>query len=229
MYSNIDVLTYASYRRTFKHQRNYGAEWCLDRFPQYDINFKGPGGGLHLTFILTLSSNFLLICRLVERGADLTMTFTPCKFDALWSAAISNVFDPEIAEYVYGKMSQIQAAPCVLSEGGNMSAWDYLFVRFLRWLRPEQRIVLDRFIDSYGSTLLHHAVIDNKIANCRWLLEKRVDPRIQNYEGKTPLDIAEEKGCVGIINLLKQHARILESEDRGNASSSSTDRRVLET
>lgn len=38
--NNIDVLTSASYRRTFKGQRNHGAEWILNAVPQWNVNTR---------------------------------------------------------------------------------------------------------------------------------------------------------------------------------------------
>jgi ankyrin repeat protein len=56
---------------------------------------------------------------------------------------------------------------------------------------------------------LHGAVIFGHRDMVAWLLGHGVDnPNAPNFEGKTPLAVAEEKGYTDIAELLKQHGGI---------------------
>ncbi len=54
-----------------------------------------------------------------------------------------------------------------------------------------------------STTPLHGAVMCNQPGIVGWLLEHGADPQAKNYEGKTPLQLAEEKGLQDIINRLQ--------------------------
>lgn len=207
--NNIDVLNAASHRRTLKGQKNYGAEWVLDKFPQWNVNTRSLHGAFPLYQILLYSSNLPLARRLIECfGADLTMNFSPAKFDLLWAACMSHTFDVKVVEYIYDKMRHVLPTSWTLCERGNMSAVRYYTIRPFWRLSPVAgwpRLVIQRFLlDSYHSTLLHHTVYEASIPASLWLLENGADPTIENHSGETPLTIAEKRGHVDIFKLLKQ-------------------------
>jgi len=62
--------------------------------------------------------------------------------------------------------------------------------------------------DNYGHTALHDGVmLGHKKEIIKLLLDNGADVNIKNKNGKTPLDIAMEKGDKDIINLLKMYAK----------------------
>jgi uncharacterized protein len=66
------------------------------------------------------------------------------------------------------------------------------------------RMVYERGAQEAVSYALHNAVAGNHLALVRWLLATgRADPGWKNYEGKTVLAVAAERGFGEIVELLK--------------------------
>lgn len=132
--------------------------------------------------------------RLVERhGAKLNATFTPSKIDMLY-ACCDNTFDVDVAEYIYGKMSQAQPPSWTVSSRSKMSARAYYGIYILWWMTGKPHFVGKRLRAFYGSTLLHDMVQEGHLSRVKWLLEKGADPKIKNHGGETPLTIAQRLG-----------------------------------
>jgi len=217
--NNLDVLIIALYRRTLKGQRNYGADWVLDTFPEWDVNAVAYGLPSYSFATLAMSNNLPLVRRLIERhGAKLSTTFTPCKIDLLHSAC-HNAFDVEIAEYVYDKMIHVHPSSWTVSSKSTMSASTYYGVRLLWWMTGKPRFVGRRLRAFYRSTLLHDAVQEGNLSCVKWLLEIGADPRIKNREGENPLTIAQKLGYNGIGKLLASTDRcdeVIEKKPRND-------------
>ena len=147
---------------------------------------------------------FTLARRLIDvHGADLSMTITPCKFDSLWATCSSYIFDAEVAHYIEDQTKPLYPASFELvCAQGSMSALTYRLMKSLRAILPVPEIVSSRLLQSYKSTLLHHAVFEGNISACLWLLKKNADPTMTNHQGDTPLMVAEKKGYVGIQKVL---------------------------
>lgn len=70
---------------------------------------------------------------------------------------------------------------------------------------------LVRWVYEHGATsgtdsALHNAVLRGNYNVVRWLVENaRPDVNAENYQGKTPLVVAEERKDKRIVELLKQH------------------------
>ena len=62
--------------------------------------------------------------------------------------------------------------------------------------RPHQRLL---------STPLHYACIFKRTAMVELLLANGADPNIKDAEGKTPVELAEEKNLTEILELSRQH------------------------
>jgi uncharacterized protein len=52
-------------------------------------------------------------------------------------------------------------------------------------------------------TPLHGAAMFGRVDSVRWLVEHGADTRAQNYEGKTPLQVAEESGHGDVAEILR--------------------------
>lgn len=59
--------------------------------------------------------------------------------------------------------------------------------------------------DEAGWTILHHAAFQGDIEAVEELLEAGAELSIVNYDGETALDIAYNRGCTQIIELLLQY------------------------
>lgn len=65
-----------------------------------------------------------------------------------------------------------------------------------------------------GTTALHGAVIFRQQSMVKWLLDHGADPKVQDGNGKTALDIAEEQGDEGTAALLQEYgAAVGQKED----------------
>jgi hypothetical protein len=209
--NNFDVLISALFRTTLKGQRNYGAEWVLDTFPQWDVNAAFVELPSCLFVTLARSNNLPLVRRLIERhGAKLSTTFTPCKLDMLHACGghMCEV-DLEAAEYIYHKMSQAQPESWTVSSRSNMPAGVYYGILLLWWMTGKPHFAGIRLRTFYRSTLLHHAVHEGNLSCVKWLLKMGADPTIRNHGGESPITIAQKLGHVGIGKLLAstEHAQ----------------------
>ena len=60
-----------------------------------------------------------------------------------------------------------------------------------------------------GNTPLHYCVIYNKMECLRLLLRVGANPNIDNNNGKTPYDIAQERHCRTMMEMVKESNQIL--------------------
>jgi len=58
-------------------------------------------------------------------------------------------------------------------------------------------------VPGYYNTALHEAVEKNSVAIVKVLLDAGADPKRTDHEGRTPLDIAHQKGYTRIVALLR--------------------------
>jgi len=56
----------------------------------------------------------------------------------------------------------------------------------------------------FGNTLLHGAVVSGDLREVKRLLAAGADPRIANFDGKTPVQAAELLGYVRIFDVLQK-------------------------
>lgn len=68
------------------------------------------------------------------------------------------------------------------------------------------------------NTPLHGAVQDNNIEAARWLLASDANPYALDFNGKTPLDLAEDRGYEDLVNLLRPYYET--DEDGGGTAES---------
>jgi len=66
------------------------------------------------------------------------------------------------------------------------------------------RSVINEKDDIWHYTPLHHAAEQGNIALIKVLLDNGADREIKDDKGRTPLKIAEEKGCKEIIEMLRK-------------------------
>ncbi|MFN8378263.1 MAG: ankyrin repeat domain-containing protein [Anaerolineae bacterium] len=62
-----------------------------------------------------------------------------------------------------------------------------------------------------GNTALHGAVAFDQVEAVRWLLSNDANPYARDYEGRLPIDVANEKGNAEIIALLEPYTEENES------------------
>lgn len=55
-----------------------------------------------------------------------------------------------------------------------------------------------------GNTALHAAATFDRVELAEWLLERGADPAATDYQGKTPLQVAEEQGHTSVADVLRK-------------------------
>ena len=56
----------------------------------------------------------------------------------------------------------------------------------------------------YDDTILHYAAFHNKYEICKYLIEKKADPNLQNKRKKSPMEIAKSKNFTNIVKLFEK-------------------------
>jgi ankyrin repeat protein len=72
------------------------------------------------------------------------------------------------------------------------------------------RLEMVGLLESYGnhqdpSHALHGALAFGHMDIARWLLQQGADPQVRNWQGKSPLGVAEEQGDEAMILLLREY------------------------
>jgi len=115
--------------------------------------------------------------------------------------------DPEMLSFGTTALAQaviaddLKMVSLLLAMGASPNAES---LSILSSLAKEQRIKGPLGSMGYYGTVLHSAVRKNSISVTKALLDAGADPTRADHEGKTPMDIAREKGSPEIIMLLEQ-------------------------
>lgn len=93
--------------------------------------------------------------------------------------------------------------PCALSLAAQLGHTDIVRVLLAHpHVDPDPCSRSHRERGPRGESPLHHAIEGHCVEIVRMLLEKRVNPRINNNSSKSPLSIAVAKGNLTIIQML---------------------------
>lgn len=85
----------------------------------------------------------------------------------------------------------------ILHELAGCVEADYLEILYNNKQRPMNSLLNEQ--DANGETPLFYAIREGRLDNCNFLIEEGIDVSIQNNEGKTACDIAEELGYIDEI------------------------------
>lgn len=102
---------------------------------------------------------------------------------------------------VYGK--DLELVSLLLASGANPNAETY---SPLSSLARKERMKGPLGLMGYYNTVLHEAVEKGSLTIVETLLKAGADPERTDHEGKTPLDLAREKGLTDIFGLLEKAA-----------------------
>jgi len=63
----------------------------------------------------------------------------------------------------------------------------------------EESQIVD-MVDNAGNSAAHHAALSGNVLGCKWILEKFPSLlNLDNYDDRSILDLAAEKGCIGLV------------------------------
>jgi ankyrin repeat protein len=136
--------------------------------------------------------------------------------------AASHMGDRAIAEYLLaggapltictaamlGQVDQVQAMLEENPDLANATGAHQIPVLFHAALSGRTEVgdlLLEHGCVQSPDTALHAAVQAGQAVMVRWLLARGADSRVENYQGKTPLEVAEEHGETEIAELLRDH------------------------
>ena len=115
------------------------------------------------------SCNYQLVRRLVEDfDADVTMTFTPMRFNMLFLSVCLNHFDEELVEYIHDKMhrahsNKTASGLSVVCGRYGMSTMTYLLIRCMWWITKKPKFVGQFLTDAFYRSGLLHAAVSNSV------------------------------------------------------------------
>ncbi len=182
---------------------------------------QGPGQEIINEFIGAAHGDFKRVQALLEQYPSLINANASWTETAIQAAA--QMGNAEIAEYLlahgapldictaamlgmHSKVSELLAAEPAQAFARGAHGIPVLYFPVIRGYREIAELLLAHGSDvngEAGTTPLQGAVMFGQAGMLKWLLAHGANPQVKDYEGKTPLERAVEKGNAEIQEMLK--------------------------
>jgi serine/threonine-protein phosphatase 6 regulatory ankyrin repeat subunit B len=209
---------------------------CINGFK--DVTFLLVDAGIEINTLTSKGWSALLfaadngcyeiVCRLIEKGADVNTRSKDVDWTPLMSASANGFLD--IAEKLISKGADVNArqaggwSPLMIAVGGGHTSLVRLLLRHKAIIFDNKmQICHDITGDQSGvpdnAIPLLGALLDGNTDMLSLLLAHGADPETKNSKGETALIIAASRGSKEIINvLLRYHAKIPYRQDLGRTA-----------
>lgn len=174
-------------------------------------------------FIITCHHNLEAVKQQVAATATIVNVYNPAANETALGAA-GHMGNRPIAEYLLENGAELElAAAAMLGMKDKVAEWlakdaslaasggaHGISVAFHAAMSNDPEIMqmlLDSGAEEQVKTSLLGAVWKGHLKMTQWLLDFGVDTNVQNYQGKSPLQVAQEAGFIEVVEMLQKHER----------------------